>query len=745
MKRREFLKLSAATFAAASVQSKLSFAAGSRSINPLADRWHPREGMKKPNIAVIVLDDIGFSDLGCYGAEYNTSAIDGLSKDGIRFNNFHVTALCAPTRACLLTGRNAHAVGVGNIAEWGRDLPGYHGKITKDAATLAEYLHADAYTTLAIGKWHLSAIHDQNGSGPYDHWPTGRGFDRWYGFHGNAIDHWHPEVFENTIAVYPEKNKDYHLSSDLVDRSIDYVKDHLGATPANPFFLYLAFGACHFPLHAPADDIRRHRGKYDKGWDQIREERYQRQREMNLIPEHARLSPRNENVPAWSSLNSQQKKIAVYGQEVYAAFLEHTDKQIARFVDFLKMEGQYDDTIIVVMSDNGAAGSGTFKEGIMDVRRSYYDDEPFTEKVEHFHKLGTDDSYGMYANGWAHAGNTPLKWYKSDTYGGGTRAPLIVTWPNGEIGKNKIQDQYHHVIDVVPSLFEMINKEQPETVGSLNVLPIQGTSFAYIFDTPEAEGNKHIQYFETAGDRAIWVDGWKAVTRHIKGDNYADDEWELFHTSSDFSEINNLAKQEPELLKKLINIWHKEAARDNVLPMEDDLFRLYQEIVPKPRKQYLFYPGMTRLDRLSAPDIYTYNSRFIIAVALTSNQASGVILASGDSGCGYEIYMKNGYLYFEYLYTRFKKYTFRSIKQISSSITKLELTINKTGEKSAELGMYANGKRINTMPLPNMWPIYSPNSGIRCGENRHAPISRAYKGSYPFNQKLVRVTVELDI
>ncbi|MEM7283366.1 MAG: arylsulfatase, partial [Pseudomonadota bacterium] len=467
MKRREFLQLGAAATAVASTQPVMA-ASLTRKLE-----FRKRTGVKKPNILLVVLDDVGFGDLGCYGAEHVTPSMDAVANNGVRFNNFHVTALCAPTRACLLTGRNAHAVGVGNIAEWGRDLPGYRGWITKDAATLAEYLREDAYTTLATGKWHLSAIHDQNGSGPYDHWPVGRGFDRWYGFHGNAMDHWHPEMFENTVAAYPTKNDDYHLSTDLVDRSIDYIQDHIVATPDNPFLLYLAFGACHFPLHAPSDDIRRHKGRYDAGWDAIRRQRFRKQLQMGVVPEGTTLAPLNPNTPPWVDLTDSQRQIATHGQEVYAAFLEHTDRQVGRLVDFLRAEGQLDDTILMIMSDNGAAAGGAgLQQGILDVRRaSYYEKESEAELTEHFQKLGTDDSYGMAGSGWAQASNTPLKWYKADTYGGGTRAPLIVSWPNGKIGQGTINTQYHHAIDVLPSLMEMIGKPTPSKLNGNSILP----------------------------------------------------------------------------------------------------------------------------------------------------------------------------------------------------------------------------------------------------------------------------------
>jgi arylsulfatase len=746
MKRRQFLQLGAAVTATVSAQVPRAVQGADDQSADLLSSWRPRQGIRKPNIVIAVLDDVGFGDLGCYGAEHVTSAIDSLAGTGVRFNNFHVTALCAPTRACLLTGRNAHAVGVGNIAEWGRDHPGYHGWIRKDAATLAEYLRPEAYTTLATGKWHLSAIHDQNGSGPYDHWPTGRGFDRWYGFHGNAMDHWHPEMFENTVAAYPEKDSDYHLSTDLVDRSIDYIEDHLAATPENPFFLYLAFGACHFPLHAPADDIRRHRGRYDAGWDAIRSRRFERQQEIAIIPAGTKLAPRNPNVPAWSDLSDQQQKIAARGQEVYAAFLEHTDNQLARLIDFLKTENQFDDTILIVLSDNGAAGGGGSVAGMLDVRRvSYYEKETLPELTARFDSLGSDDSYGMYASGWAQAGNTPLKWYKADTYGGGTRAPLIVSWPNGQIGSGQINSQYHHVIDVVPSLFEMINKAATDKIEGQSVLPIQGTSLAYSFDNPNAPTNKRVQYFETAGDRAIWMDGWKAVTKHVAGDDYEKDVWELYHTDRDFSEVEDLAAGKPQLLTRLVELWHREARRDNVLPMEDDLLSLYEDVVPKPRERYTFYPGMTRLDRLSAPDIYTYNGKLSADVVLRNSHAQGVILASGDSGAGYELFMQDGYLVFVYVYTRFERYTLRSPERIASGKSVLGLEFTKTGDNSAEVNMLVDDARVASIQLPRMWQVFAPNSGIRCGENRHAPISRDYDAPFVFDQELQRVVVELDL
>ena len=741
--RREFLKASATATAGAVIPGGGS--ASSVPANRVDSGWRQRHLKRKPNILLAMLDDVGFADLGCFGSELATPAIDSLAADGVRFNNFHVTALCAPTRACLLTGRNAHAVGVGNIAEWGRaDHPGYHGWIRQDAMTLAEILKTEDYSTFAVGKWHLSSLDDQNGTGPFDHWPTRRGFDRWYGFHGNAMDHWHPEMFENTSAAYPDKPADYHLSTDLVDRSIDYVADHIAATPEKPFFMYLAFGAMHFPLHAPQSDILEHRGNYDGGWDAVRRRRFEKQIELGIVPEGTRL-PQNPDVPDWNALSDEERKLAARSQEVYAAFLQHTDRQLARLIAFLKSEQQFDDTILVVLSDNGAAPGGPVF-GSVDVRRdAYLGRASLPDSLRFIDELGSDASYCGTARGWSQASNTPLKWYKSDTYEGGIRSPLIVSWPNGDIPTNRINTQYHHVIDVVPSVLTMTGMNLPREFRGAAPLPLQGTSFAYTFDNPEAATQKTVQYFETMGDRAIWSDGWKAVARHTAGAAYDDDVWELYHAAEDFSETNNLAGIEPERLQNMIRLWKSEADKYDVLPLADDSLSLYRNAVPAPRATYVFYPQMTRLDRLSAPDIFSYDSTMRADVAIGSRKANGVLLASGDSGGGYEWYLKDGYVCFCYVYTRNEIYEVQSSQRVAAGATELGLSLRKTSVSSALLTLSADRLEIAELELENMWPIYAPNSGLRCGENRHAPISRRYPAPFRFDQELLRIVVDVDL
>ncbi|MEO9803134.1 MAG: arylsulfatase [Reichenbachiella sp.] len=745
--RRGFIQLSALASAGIAVgcqnvqYDKVNFSPTSYSSKNKG--WNPRALKRKPNVLMVVLDDVGFGDLGCYGAEHKTECIDDLATKGTRFNNFHVTALCAPTRACLLTGRNAHAVGVGNIAEWGRDHESYRGWIRQDAATLSEVLKAEGYATHAIGKWHLSPLNEQNASGPFDQWPTGRGFDKWYGFHGNAMDHWHPEMFENTQAAYPDKSSNYHLSEDLVTKSIDYVKDHVASDADKPFFMYLAFGACHFPLHAPSDNIRRKKGQYDEGYESVRSKRFEKQKEIGIIPAETELSPLNKAVKPWEKLSGNEKRLAARGQEIYAAFLEHTDHQIQRVVDFLKEENMFDDTIVMVVSDNGAAPGSETVPSIDTRRAAYMGPESMEEKMKYLDKLGSDESYGGSSTGWSQVSNTPLKWYKADTYGGGTRSPLVVSWPNGNLPQNQICKQYTHAIDVVPTLLDMINMDFPAEISHQVMLPIQGLSFAYALENPEQKTRKQIQYFETLGDRAIWAGGWKAVTKHQKGDSFEKDVWELYHIENDFAEINNLADQQPEKLKELINLWFQEAEKYNILPMADDAMGLYIKTVPQPKARYLFFRGSTRLDRLSAPDIYNFNSKLRAEVEVGTN-ANGVILASGDSGAGYELYIRDSHLCFTYVYTRTQVARVQSKIKIPAGKHLLGFDINKGIDGEKTLNLMLNDKETGSLKLSDMWEIYVPNSGIRCGENRHAPISRDYKPPFVLDG-LKKVVVDLNI
>jgi len=703
-----------------------------------SSKWTPRKFSKKPNIVIAILDDVGFGDLGCFGSEIDTSNINKLAQAGVRYNNFHVTALCAPTRACLMTGQNAHKVGVGNIAEWGRPLPGYRGYIREDVKMLPQMLKDSGYNTIAVGKWHMSMVNDQDAMGPFNHWPTGRGFDHWYGFHGSAVDHYHPEVFRNQSQVHPDKGEDYHLTEDLVDQSIAYVRDHVTATPEKPFFMYLGFGACHFPFHAPKDYIDKYDGAFDAGYDDLRAPRLARQKKLGVCPPETELTPRSEDTPSWDSLPEDEKRFSLKTQQAFAGMLDHADKQLGRLIDELESLGELNDTILIVMSDNGAGG-GYHRAGALDVRRiAYIGPETVAEKMNGLENVGTEKSSPLYSTGWSFLGNTPLKRRKGDTYEGGTRSPLIVHWPNGGLQSGAICNQYHHVVDMVPFLLELSNSTEniPKDVD--------GVSFAYTLDRPNAETTKLLQHYETAGDRAIWAGGWKAVTLHRKGTDFKDDVWALYHSAQDFSENNDLSDQEPERVKKLVALWEKEAEANNVLPLDDDLDGLYAKVAPKPRKLYRFFPDATRYNRLGAPDIYRYD--FDIQARLTASQdPQGCLLASGDSAAGYELFVKDGFVHFVYVYTREQIFRMKSREKLKAGEHKIQLKGKVSGQGSADVSMFVNGKIVASQNFPKMWNVEALNAGIRCGENKGAPISFDYEYSFPFRGRLTSVEYHLSL
>lgn len=731
LSRRDLFATTAATALLSSAHVSAAAASPNRSSRSVS-------GGKPPNIVMVILDDIGFGDLGCFGSNLDTPNIDALAGNGVRFNNFHVTALCAPTRACLLTGQNAHKVGVGNIAEWGRPLPGYRGYLSKDALNLPTMLKREGYNTLAVGKWHLSMVNDQDAMGPYDYWPTGQGFDHWYGFHGSAVDHFHPELFRDRAQIWPDKPDDYHLTTDLIDQSIAYLEESRTATPDAPVYLYLGLGACHFPFHAPDEELARQRGKFDEGWDALRPERFARQKDIGIIPDHASLSPRPDMVPAWNSLSKNEQRFSAKTQEAFAAMLEHADAQIGRLVDALREMDMLDDTVLMVMSDNGA-GSGGDPVGRLDVRRvAYIGPETLDEKMAGLDDVGTERANANYPFGWANVGNTPLKMFKADTFEGGIRSPMVMHWPNGTNLKGAILNQYHHAVDIFPTFAELAGAtlDRPERRA------IAGKSLSYVLQSPDIPTNRTIQHFETAGDRAIWVDGWKAVTRHIKGTEFEDDRWSLYNTEQDFSEMNDLADAHPERLRRMIRLWNREARQNDVLPLDDDLDGLYAQVAPRPRAEYLFYPGRTRLNRLSAPDIHHYNFEISADIRLPSDRANGIILASGDSAAGYEFWLDAGVLTFTYVYTRLAVTRLKASRPLPSGVHQLRLT-GQHGPLGTIVTMFDGQTVLARTTIPEMWKIEALNAGVRAGMNRGAPIGFGYEGSNVFEGELDVVKVQL--
>lgn len=697
-----------------------------------------------PNIVFIVLDDVGYSDLGCYGSEIATPRIDALAANGVRYANFHVTSMCSPTRACLLTGRNAHAVGMGIIAEWSSGFPGYRGRVTRRAATIPEVLQDHAYGTYAVGKWHLTNIADYGAAGPHHDWPLGRGFNRWYGFHGALTDQWNPELYCDNRPIRLQPRGEYHLSSDLVDHAIVDIRDHRTSAPDRPFFLYLAFGACHWPHHVPRPYIEKYRGRYGVGWDDIRLGRLQRQKALGIVPRETGLAPLNPGVAPWDALESDVRRLCERLQETYAAFLEHTDAEIGRLIDQLQWLGCLDHTLLVLLSDNGASAEGGPTGAINLRKHMVYEEEPPQVGLSRLDDIGGERSFNHYPTGWAQVSNTPLKWYKKDTHGGGIRAPLIVHWPERIRSKGAIRSQFHHVIDVAPTLYELLDIKAPTQFQGTPQLPVHGTSMAYTLDS-DAPTHKEMQHFELLGDRAIWYRGWKAVARHPKGADFEADKWELYHLDEDFAEIRDLAEQHPDKLREMLELWWSEAGKYDVLPLDDrDWERAAERLRMNRQTRYEFLADMARVDRLSAPDIG--NRSYVIRAEFDQIPvgASGVLLAWGSRFAGFVLYIKDGELSYEYVYSESLTHALRVPFAKPAGKVVVELQFVHAGERGARASLHLDGEALGVVEIPRTWPTHGTTAGLNCGQDAGAPVSEAYERPFRFTGRSLRVTVELD-
>jgi arylsulfatase A-like enzyme len=710
-----------------------------------SEAWWPRPASAPsgaPNILFIVLDDVGFSDLGCFGSEIPTPRMDALAAGGLRYNNFHVTSMCSPTRAALLTGRNAHAVGVGAIAEWSNGFPGYQGHITRHAATVAEMLSDHAYGTYAVGKWHLSNLANYGAAGPHEQWPLGRGFSRWYGFLGGYVDHWNPDLHEDNHPIRHTPRPGYHLSEDLVDQAIASVRDHVTSAPHRPWLTYLAFGAGHWPLHVPADEIARQHGRYDEGWDVIRARRLEKQKALGIVPPDTALSARNPGVSAWDALDADERKVCARLQETYAAFLSHTDTQIGRLVDYLEHTGQLNNTVIVLLSDNGASGEGG-PTGAVNIRKHLQTEkESVAHILERLELIGGEHSFPHYPMGWAQVSNTPLKWYKKNTHGGGIRAPLIVHWPRRILDGGAVRGQYHHVIDIVPTLLDELGLKAPEVYRGVSQLPLHGTPMGYTFDQADAPTRKQIQHFELVGDRALWHQGWKVVARHTKGADFAEDRWELYDMATDFSETRDLAAQHPLRVREMVDLWWQEARRYQVLPLDDReserAFAWFRDEMPR---RYEYQAGMARVDRLMVPAINGRSYHIEAELRLATAHAHGIVLACGNRFGGYVLYCAHGMAVFEYVYTDTVTHILRAPLRPGAVVLKVQF--ERTEAAGGVFSLWLNGERMSEVRAPGTWTTYGITAGLTCGYG-NAPVSQACLPPAVFSDEIKQVVVQID-
>ena len=705
-----------------------------------------------PNVIILILDDTGFGHLGAYGSPIATPNFDRLAATGLQYTNFHTTALCSSSRACLLTGRNHHSVGMRAISNFDTGFPNMRGRIARSAATVAELLNDAGYATMAVGKWHLAPMREASAAGPFGDWPLGRGFDRFYGFLNGETDHFHPELVADNHYIQPPATPDegYHLTEDLIDQAIDMVKNQTSLVPERPFFMYVPFGATHAPHQAPDDYLAKYRGAFDEGWDVWRQRVYERQLELGVIPAGTALPPRNPGVAAWDELSADEQAFACRLQEAFAAFLDHTDAQIGRLLDSLEAQGLRENTVIFATSDNGASQEG-HASGVMDEFR-YFNGLPedVAAAVERLDDIGTRRSFCNYPWGWAQVGNTPGKRYKQNTHGGGVRDPLIVSWPAGidAACNGELRTQFHHITDITPTILELAGVESPDTFKGVDQQPLHGQSLAYTFageavDASAVPTVKQHQYFEMFGHRAIWSNGWKAVAYHKPRTDLDADVWELYHLDEDFSEMYDLAAEQPERLNEMIELFWSEAEQYGVLPIDaGDGRGLFagrpQPGTPRARDTFLYFPPIDRIPSDGAPAFGARSWKLRADVTRPSAGADGVLVATGTINNGLAAYVQDNRLVYEHNYfgapTRIV-----SEAELPVGDVALEIDFERVRKGPALVRLTANGVELGEGFVPDISTMIS-SIGMDVGRNPSG-VSDAYSAPFAFSGTIHRIEI----
>jgi arylsulfatase A-like enzyme len=714
-----------------------------------------------PNVVIVLIDDIGFGHSSAFGGPIAMPTLDRMAQGGLRYNRFHTTALCSPTRVALLTGRNHHVNNAGAIMELATGFPGNTGVRPSTVTPLAEILRQNGYSTAAFGKYHETAPWEVSVSGPYDRWPTRSGFDKFYGFIGGETNQWAPAIYDGTERIEPPHRPDYHFTTDMTDKAVNWVSAQQALTPDKPFYVYFATGATHAPHHAPKEWIAKYKGKFSGGWDKLREETFARQKQMGVIPADAKLTPRPKEIPAWDDMSADQKRLFERQMETFAGFAEHTDHEVGRLVDQLQAIGELDNTLFYyIVGDNGASAEGgpegTYNEmmalnGIVGTA---------SQMMGHLEDWGGPTTFPHFAIGWAWAGNTPFQWTKQvASHFGGTRNGMVLHWPNGIKAKGEIRSQFHHVIDVAPTVLEAARLPEPKWVNGVEQRPMDGVSMLYTVDDAKAADRRTTQYFEMFGNRAIYHDGWVAATRHsipwlmVPLPPVKDDVWELYNVATDFSEADNLAEKNPAKLKELQDLFMKEAVRNSVLPIDDRRSeRFNPTIAGRPdllgdRKSLTVYPGMTGMMENAFINVKGVHHTVTAEVELKDAKASGVIIAQAGYFGGWTLYLKDGKAHHEYNWFALERTNVGSAGALAAGKHTIvyEFVPDEakpgTGGKSI---LTVDGQKVAEKQIPKTQPFaFSGDEGTDVGLDGETNVSSDYKqGDNAFTGKIVKVTVE---
>ena len=709
-----------------------------------------------PNVLVFLLDDVGFAQLGCFGSDIRTPTFDRLAANGVRYRDFHTTAICSPTRACLMTGRNHHSNGVGIIQEMATGFPGYNGMVPKENGFLSEILLAEGYATFAIGKWHLTLAGEYASGASKARWPLSRGFERYYGFIGGKTSQWAPTLVHDNHYITPPKSWDegYHLNADLADHAIEYVTDLRTVAPGKPWFMYYCLGAGHAPHHVEPGWIERYRGRFDKGWDAWREEVYKRQLDMGIIPANTKLSPRPPWVKAWNSLSADAKKLYATQMEVFAGFIEQTDHHIGRVIDFLEQMGELDNTLVMLGSDNGASAEGGEHGSFNECQFPNRIESSVEDNLAHLDDWGSVRSYPNYSWGWAWAGNTPLRRWKRYLHQGGMSDPLIISWPKGIAARGEIRAPYVHVVDIAPTILEALSIQPPATLNGVAQRPIEGISFAHTLNDAKAPTNKRVQYYEMIGSRALWADGWKAVVEQPQGEMLTDamlagQKWELYHVAEDFSECDDLADKHPQKLNALIEQWWVEAGKYNVLPLDSRMQLRMGERKPSSMPagdRYVYYPNGAPQFEYTAVNVKNRSHTITAEVEIPADGAEGVLLAHGSWFAGYSFYVKDRRLHYVHNYLGIAEYRISSTEELSVGKMTLQFRFTRTGEHRGDGALYVGNRLIGKGEIPRTVPavIETSGEGLCCGYDSGLPVTPDYRAPFRFTGRIAQVVVEID-
>ena len=716
-----------------------------------------------PNVVIVLIDDIGFGHSSAFGGPIRMPTLEKMAANGLKYNRFHTTALCSPTRTALLTGHNHHANNAGAVMELATAFPGNTGNRPRTITTLAEILRQNGYNTAAFGKYHETPPWEVSVSGPQDRWPTGSGFEKFYGFIGGETNQWAPAITDGVTRVEHKQSPDYHFTVDMTDQAIRWVSAQQALTPGKPFYMYYAPGATHAPHHVPKEWIAKYKGEFSGGWDMLREETFARQKKLGVVPRAAKLTPRPKEIPAWADMRAEQKRLFERQMETFAGFAEHTDHEVGRLVAQLEAIGALDNTLFYyIVGDNGASAEGGPEGTFNEMMALNGINGKAEQMMQHIDTWGGPTTFPHFAIGWAWAGNTPFQWTKQvASHFGGTRNGMVLHWPKGIKAKGELRSQFHHVVDVAPTALEAAKLPQPKVVNGIKQRPMDGVSMLYSADNAKAPERRKTQYFEMFGNRGIYHEGWVACTRHsipwdarAKNPALEDDVWELYNVNEDFSQANDLAQKYPEKLKELQAVFLKEAARNNVLPIDDRrVERFNPALAGRPdlmggRKSLTVYPGMTGMMENAFINVKGVRHTVTAEVEVKDDKAQGVIIAQAGYFGGWVLYMKEGRVRHEYNFFGLERTNVASPTALAPGKHTIVYEFIPDAPKPGTGGrsiLSIDGNQVAEGKIPKTQPfVFSGDEGADVGLDAETNVSNDYQqGNNAFTGKISKVRVEV--